>query len=206
MRLPIALRLLRPLAAAALPLVLAACATLPAVTEVERAYAGRFAATTVLGEQRDNVTGRFTLSVAGARLVLDLATPVGTTLARIEHGPEGTTLRTPGDGGQVLRGRDPEALAEQVLGWPLPVAGIGDWIEGRPALGRPSQAFSQGGTIARIEQDGWTIELPERFDNGTPRRLVMARPARDAGSAGAAAPAITLRIVLDDPLPATPAR
>jgi outer membrane lipoprotein LolB len=192
----------RALPAIAAALWLAACATLPAVQEAERTHAGRFAATTSLDGRSENTTGRFTLSVSGPRLVLDLASPLGTTMARIESGPDGALMRAPGsDGLQDARGRDAEALALQVLGWPLPVAGIGDWIVGRPAPARPSRTQGNDGRLQTIEQDGWTIEIAERFDTGEPRRLVFVRPARPGNALTPAAPAITLRLVLDEPAP-----
>lgn len=179
--------------AAAAALALAGCATLPEPAPLDRLHVGRFAATTTtLDERRENSAGRFALSVGNGRLVLDLSSPVGTTLARIDAGPDGATLRTV-DNGATRHGRDAEALANDVLGWPLPVAGIGDWIEGRPVHGRPSLTTARDGALATIEQDGWTIEITERFAAGSPRRLVMSRPAR------ADAPAITLRLVLDEP-------
>jgi outer membrane lipoprotein LolB len=187
------------LVAVALAAGLAGCATLPAPTDSERVHAGRFAATTTLDGKRENTTGRFQLWVDRERLLLDLATPVGTTLARIESGSAGVVLRTPGDDGREVRSRDAEALALEVLGWPLPVAGIGDWIEGRPAPSRPSRPLAGADGAAGFEQDGWTIAIAERFDSGAPRRLVMSRPAQSAAARTPAAPAITLRLVLDEP-------
>jgi outer membrane lipoprotein LolB len=108
-------------------------------------------------------------------------------------------LRTPGDDGREVRSRDAEALALEVLGWPLPVAGIGDWIEGRPAPNRPSRMQAGPDGTTGFEQDGWTIAIAERFDSGAPRRLVMSRPAQGAAEHAPAAPAITLRLVLDEP-------
>jgi outer membrane lipoprotein LolB len=183
---------------AAAALALAGCATLPPQAALERVHSGRFAATTTLDDRRENSSGRFTLSVGGDRLVLDLSSPVGTTLARIDVGAQGATLRT-ADNGATRQGRDAEALALEVLGWPLPAAGIGDWIEGWPAPGRPSRATERDGAVAAIEQDGWTIEIAERFAAGSPRRIVISRPALGE------APAITLRLVLDEPV-ATAAR
>jgi outer membrane lipoprotein LolB len=193
----------RRLAGGAAALALAACATLPEFGAVERVHAGRFAATTVLDGRSENTTGRFTLAVAGHRLLLDLSSPLGTTLARIESGAGGAVLRLPGDGEREVRGRDAEALAEELLGWTMPVAGIADWIVGRPDPRRPSRAFADGAGGQGFEQDGWQIELAERFGDDSPRRLVMTRPARAAVPPTPPAPAITLRLVLDEPAPRT---
>jgi outer membrane lipoprotein LolB len=183
--------------------VLAACATLPQAPPPERIHSGRFAVTTTLDGHSENTTGRFILAVSGPHLTLDLATPLGTTLARIQTSPAGAVLSVPGPAGlREAHGRDAEALAEEVLGWPLPAAGIGDWIEGRPAPGRASRVQDADGRIDLIEQDGWTIEVAERFDGGAPRRLVFTRPALPARGMAPPAPAITLRLVLDDGVPA----
>lgn len=182
----------------ALVALLAGCATLPAPPPPERVHAGRFAATTTLDGRSENTTGRFTLSVAGPRLTLDLATPLGTTLARIDSTPDSAVLRVPGaQGVQEAHGRDASTLAEEILGWPLPVGGIGDWIVGRSAPGRPARV--EGEPASLIEQDGWRIEVQERFDSGAPRRLSFARAARAGSALSTPAPAITLRLVLDEP-------
>lgn len=197
MRLPsAAARRGRALAAALAATALAGCASLPPAPPPERVHSGRFAATAELDGRRDNTSGRFTLTVFTDRLVLDLATPLGTTLARAELTPAGATLRATGADGNVqqAQGRDGEALAEQLLGIPLPVTGIRDWIVGRAAPARPAQVSADGNAI---EQDGWSIRIDERFagaDRPLPRRLTMTRPARTLPPA----PAITLRLFLDD--------
>lgn len=184
------------LAAAAL---LAGCATVPGTPPPERVHVGRFAATTTLDGRSENTTGRFTLAVAGDTLTLDLATPLGSTLARVESSPAGAVLRaSAGTGMQEARGRDASALAEDLLGFPLPVSGIADWIVGRPAPGRPAQLHGDPRQPQAIEQDGWRIDVLERFASGAPRRLAFARPARAGSATALPAPAITLRLVLDD--------
>jgi outer membrane lipoprotein LolB len=91
------------------------------------------------------------------------------------------------------RGADGDQLAEQLLGWRLPVTGIADWIEGRPVASRPARVERDAGVPTLIEQDGWTIRYTERFAGGRPRLVVMERPAAPL------APGVVLRLVLDDP-------
>jgi outer membrane lipoprotein LolB len=177
-------------ATVALTVLLASCATV--VAPPDRSYAGRFSATATLGEQRESVAGLFSLEVRGARQTLDLATPLGTTLARIDVEPG--NARATGIQMQELRGPDAEALTEQLLGWRLPVGGIADWIEGRPAPGRAARVERDAGRIVLIEQDGWTIHLPESLDTvARPRRLLLER------AAGPNAPAVSLRLIVDEP-------
>jgi len=176
--------------------VLCSCSTLAPAPTVERQYVGRFSVVTALDGKRDSNSGRFRLAVEGRTIVLDLDSPLGSTLARIEMGPQGARLIAPSDSGQrEVRGANAEALTNEVLGWPLPVAGIRDWIDGRPVASRPSSPHASDAGEA-FEQDGWTITVLERFEgaNGAPRRLLFERPETREP-----APAISVRLVLDEP-------
>lgn len=168
-----------------------ACATTPP-TPADRSYTGRFSATTALGEHRDSVSGRFTLEIRGQQQVLELSSPLGTTVARIEIEPGGA--RATGAQMREVRGPDADAITEQLLGWPLPVSGLTDWIEGRPTPHRSARVERDAGRVVLIEQDGWIIRLPEYFDStARPRRLVLERAPL------ANAPAVILRLVVDEP-------
>jgi outer membrane lipoprotein LolB len=172
--------------------LLTACATTPSVSPPDRAYSGRFAVTTAFGEKRENVSGRFNFEVRGPQQVLELASPLGTTVARIEVEPGGA--RAIGPQMQEVRGADADALSEQLLGWRLPVAGLADWIEGRPVAQRAARVQRDGDRIALIDQDGWEIRLSEYFEGfGRPRRLSLERPA------GPGTPSVLLRLVVDEP-------
>ena len=125
-------------------------------------YTGRFSAVATQAERRESVSGRFSVEVRGDRQRIDLATPLGTTVARIEVGPDGASASGPGM--EEERGPDADALAEQLLGWRLPVSGLSDWIEGRPAPSRPARVERDGDRAVLIEQDGWTVRLAEAFE------------------------------------------
>lgn len=179
--------LVRALAA----LLLSGCAAVPQVPP-ERSYTGRFSAVATQGEKRDSVSGRFTLELRGERRSIDLATPLGTTVAHVEIGPEGAQASGPGL--QDIRGADADALTERLLGWRLPVSGLADWIEGRPAPGRPARVERDGERPVVIEQDGWTVRLAQRFeDSARPRLIVIERPASPFG------PGVVLRLIVDPP-------
>ncbi|HUN93641.1 MAG TPA: outer membrane lipoprotein LolB [Burkholderiaceae bacterium] len=180
-----------PLAALLLAAVLlAGCQTL-APARGERFYEGRFSITAVAGDKRDSANGRFTLSVRTDGLTLDLASPFGTTIARIESGSDNARLIIPGDADASRS--DPaglDALTVNALGWRLPVAGLADWIDGRGTAGQPVARAADGSDA--IVQDGWTIRVVERFDGGAPRQLKMERDADADG-----APAMVVRLLLD---------
>ena len=179
------------LLAGLLALALAGCATAPPTTP-DRLYTGRFSVVATTGDKRDTVSGRFNVEVRGNRQTIDLASPLGTTVARIEVGPDGA--RATGPGLNEVRGPDADALTEQMLGWRVPVTGMSDWIEGRPSPGRPARVERDGNRPVLIEQDGWTVRLTETFQpSGRPRLLVLERPASPL------APGVVLRLVVDDP-------
>src|SRR5512134_1196068 len=188
----------RALAAVLLGAQLAcACSTLAPLPTAERQYLGRFSVATALDGKCDNGSGRFKLAVDGGAVTLDLYSPLGSTLARVEVDSQGARLTAPGnDGPREVRGASAEALTYEVLGWPIPVAGFRDWIDGRPAADRPSRERSTDDRTKAFDQDGWTISVLERFDEGrgAPRRLLFERPETPN-----LAPSISLRLVLDEP-------
>lgn len=170
---------------------LAGCAMTPDPA-AERAYTGRFSAIATQADRRETVSGRFSVEVRGERQRIDLSTPIGTTVARIDVGPDGA--RASGPGVPETRGPDADALAEQLLGWRLPVSGLADWIEGRPVPGRPARVERDGARPVLIEQDGWTVRLAEPFEaTGRPRRIELERAASPI------APGVVLRLVVDEP-------
>jgi len=175
--------------------ILGACSTLPPAAGI-LTYSGKFALRVSGTEHQDTMNGRFALSVDDAGVTLDLSTPLGTTVARIRSGPQGALLTVPGSEGlRTEQGPDPDALSQRVLGWTLPVSGIRDWIEGRPAAGRPYRlsAADDGGSL--LEQDGWTIRLDPRGADGHIRKLDMNRAQQGE------APSVSLRVVLDPGAP-----
>jgi len=187
------------LAAVLLAALVCACSSLPPVPGSERNYAGRFSLAVTrsgagLQEQRNAWSGRFSLAVGARSMTLDLVSPLGATIARFETDRNEARLLVPSNGGlRVERGADAQSLAERVLGWSLPIAGMPDWVEGRPARDRPYRALSADGASERFEQDGWAVTIEPARSGGPGRRVQMDRAETDD------APAVALRVVLDTP-------
>jgi outer membrane lipoprotein LolB len=180
--------------------LLGACASLPPPRGADHHYAGRFSLSVTRpdpasdGPQRDAWTGRFALQVDGQSLTLDLVSPLGSTIARFETDAREARLLVPSNGGvRVDHGSDAQALSEQVLGWSLPVAGMPDWVEGRPSGARPFHMLPDEAGNVRFEQDGWSVTVEPATVERPGRRLQMER----AGQAGS--PDVALRVVLDGP-------
>jgi outer membrane lipoprotein LolB len=102
------------------------------------------------------VAASFRWSHAGERDELELASPLGQTLARLSGDVAQARLQTAD--GRVSTASDWSALTEQGLGWPLPVQGLAFWIQGTARPGATSVVEAgDDGRAAVLRQDGWTI-------------------------------------------------
>jgi len=150
---------------------------------------GRFAVNVVYRDgKQDAVQGRFAWQDSGQRLVLDLANPLGSTLARVEVS-SGMAVMTRSNG-EIERASTADGLVDHVLGSPIPVAGLRDWLRGR--TGRdPVQGLERdaSGQIAAFTQSGWRVAL-SRYDVLGPRLLQLSRVDFDRD--------IRVRLVIDD--------
>ena len=108
-----------------------------------------------------------------------ISSPLGQGLARILRDGEAVTLTTAD--GREYRASDAEMLTERVLGFRVPLAGLSDWVRGRPAAGSGeiTQARRDAqGRLVLLEQAGWRIEyLAYEDGGGLPTRLRLTYPA-----------------------------
>lgn len=159
-------------------LLLAACATSsgylaqPDGSAFQRS--GRFAVSvSYFDGKRDAVQGGFVWRDTGDELVLDLANPLGSTLARVQVRPGYAVLTR--SNGQTEQAAHPDALVEQALGSPIPVANLRDWFRGRTGSAPVSDLeTNEAGQIASFTQNGWRVQL-SRYDDAGPRLLQMNR-------------------------------
>lgn len=153
--------------------VLAACVSVaprPPEGPLEFQLSGRLAAR----YEGESFTGNVTWSHAAQGDEMLISTPMGQGVARIVRGPEGVTLRTAEP--REYRAPDAETLTQKVLGFRLPLAGLGDWVRARPAPGAPFQVEnSEGGRPRVLEQSGWRVEYLE-YEGERPRRLRLTYP------------------------------
>ena len=128
---------------------------------------GRFS----LRHEEQNYSGRLSWRHSGADNELLLASPFGQGLAQLTTSERGAQL-TMSDG-QVYAAADSEALTREVLGYPLPVAQLADWVRGRGA----AIEADQRGRPLRLRQDGWNISYDYASDDAqaVPSRLVAQR-------------------------------
>jgi outer membrane lipoprotein LolB len=127
----------------------------------------------------DAVTANFRWQHASEQDELELASPLGQTIAWLSGEP--SRVRLQAADGRVSTAGDWTALTTQGLGWPLPVEGLSFWIQGSPRPGSPSATETgDDGRVAVLRQDGWTIVYnayasPDEAA-GRPSRVTLSYP------------------------------
>jgi outer membrane lipoprotein LolB len=140
-------------------LLLAACAQVevkPPAGPLEFDLSGRIAAR--YGDDAFSGLLSWRHAVGGDEMLI--STPMGQGVARILRQGEAVLLTTAE--GREFSDRDGEALTERVLGFRLPLAGLADWVRGRPA--------------PALEARGWSVEYQERDAENRPTRLRVTYP------------------------------
>lgn len=169
--------------------VLAGCAELgraPAGKAFELELQGRIA----LRYGTEGGNARITWRHSAAVDDILITSALGQGIARITRDGAETSLITAD--GKEYRAADAETLTESVLGWPLPLAGLPDWVLGRPAQGRPAQLRrDDSGQVSAIAQDGWNIDYLA-WREALPSRINL----RHDGVQGRGA--IEIRLVIDE--------
>lgn len=166
------------LALAAVAAALGGCATGVPAPGTADLIAGRLALQVDgLGQQPARSLGAlFELRGDAALGAFALSTPLGTTLAQARWQPGDVELVT-ADG--TYRFATLDAMTQRMLGEPLPLAALFDWLRARPWPGAASVANAVG-----FEQMGWAVDLSRHRDGA-----VLVRRSQP--------PAVTLRVQLD---------
>lgn len=122
----------------------------------------------------DSVQGNFRWLSQGQRITLDLSSPLGQVLARVEVGPGHASMTR--SNGEYLEATNPDALVAQVLGNPIPVNGLQYWIHGKamPNYSLEQAERDEQQRLVRFQQAGWRVSL-EAYDAHGPKRLSLVR-------------------------------
>jgi len=142
-------------------------------------------------------SGRLEWTQRGSGFEVVLSAPVTRQGWRLAGVPGDVVLE--GLEGGPRRGPDAAALLREATGWEIPVVALSRWVRGARAGGGGARLeFSADGRLARLEQDGWTLDYADwRLQAGgieLPLRVTASRaPARvrlvvDAWSQGEARP------------------
>ncbi len=157
------------IAAAALPLLLAACVSAPAVRmkgdaallNEQEAREHALAGTDhwVL-QGKDGGSGSLSWSQDGERYEFTVRSPVVGKSFRLSGGPDGALLE--GVDGGPIRGPDAESLMLKALGWDVPLRELRAWVLGLRADGGPAElSFGTDRLPSLLQQDGWNVDYRE---------------------------------------------
>jgi outer membrane lipoprotein LolB len=164
---------------------LAGCAALPPTPEsvsVDRdALAAAFTAEGRLSARRgnDGVAGQFSWQHESAHDRIDLTSPLGQTIARLEGDAEGVKIERPD--GRVEVAQDWDTLTARSLGLTLPVGGLSAWLRGLPRDGsRYTFERDERNRPSVLRQDGWEVTYAYAEPDATrATRLTLRYPGAD---------------------------
>jgi outer membrane lipoprotein LolB len=208
--LPVLLRNALRLGAIGLPLLLGACASLspPGAPQAASALPARYSETIDLkgrlslryerNGKEEAMHGNFEWSQTPRRIALTMLSPLGQTLATVEITPDSATLTQANQPPRTAP--DADALIADTLGWPLPVSGLRDWLQGFAfdAAGKRVAATRQTGDTITT-RDGWHLHYVSWEDAASPPQPGAARPKRiDIERYTAQAGQVSVRIVIDE--------
>jgi outer membrane lipoprotein LolB len=189
-----------PIAVSLAAALLAGCATVPsapASTAPVAAYAdslqleGRLSVNYVRAGKQESISGKFAWRQDATRTDVTLSNPLGQTVATIAVTPGQAVLK---EGNNPPRtAPDVDALSTQVLGWPLPVSGLRDWLQGYAVAENGQRIAASPAHNTLTTRDGWQLEFVSWQDGAVakPRRIDARR------GAGGDIEDIAMRIVID---------
>jgi outer membrane lipoprotein LolB len=153
-------------------LLLAACAALPKPSAPPAEGAFELHGRVAVRYGSDGASGNIAWRHSADSDDLLITSFLGQGVARIHRSGGEVELVAEG---REHRAPDAEALTERVLGWRLPLAGLPDWVQGRPAPGDAAQLRREGDRVVAFVQDEWRIEY-QAFEGARPSRLRLTRP------------------------------
>lgn len=131
---------------------------------------GRFS----LRHEDKNYSGRLSWRHDRENNTLLLASPFGQGMAEITTGTSGARLTT--SDGKSYEAPDTETLTTRVLGYPLPLAQLTDWVRGRKSSAGVAELDSYGRPL-RLRHEGWNIDYGYDGDDpqAPPNRIFAER-------------------------------
>ncbi len=133
--------------------------------------------------RRQRQQGKFLWTHNKDQIVLEIFSPFGQTLARLEihSGAASKVQSVLYMQGQVPRyAVQPEILLQQLLGFSLPIQAFTAWIDGQSAVTEPAQIIKDDqGRITSIQQMDWVIDY-QPHATAIPRQIILHNTMRDS--------------------------
>lgn len=188
-------------AAIAAMLLASGCSTTPPSppSELARSYheainlGGRLSVQYQQNGKPQSVQGKFSWMQNSETTHIALLSPLGQTMAKIIITPNQTSLQQAGEPPRLAT--DINALSTQMLGWPLPVAGLRNWLQGFAIDDKGNRQAAMPNALSNVGSDGWQVRYVswqgEADAPAYPKRIDLERATPEAGP-------IALRIVIDN--------
>jgi len=166
-------------------------AMLPRVYQQQIDMSGRLSAQYEANYREQSITVNFTWSQSPDQTLISLLSPTGQTVATILISAQGAQLTQTDKPPRFAK--DVDQLSTDVLGWPLPVAGLRDWLQGYLNAAHAIQ-ITKATSDKAFNVDGWQLRFvswqnESQFER--PKRLDLSRQTDQVGL-------VSLRIVVDD--------
>jgi outer membrane lipoprotein LolB len=192
-------------------LLLASCQIMPGITYDTAApagvpekcrenieFAGRVSVNYTLSQndRTESLHGKFTWKQYDRKTRIHLYSPLGQTLAIIDVLPEVAVFTASGK--TPVSATSVDELVFRQLGWPLPVSGMKDWLQGcaTNAEGQPIQTTPAHPDV--ITQDGWHIHYIDWNTSAENRAIPKRIDMSHTPSADAAISDIRIRLIIDE--------
>lgn len=165
--------------------LLAGCATSPtgplstaAVAPYSETVAleGSLSVNYVKEGKRESLSGKFTWQQQGPRTDVTLSSPLGQQIAAITVTPQQATYR---EGNQPPRSApDIDTLSARTLGWPLPVSGLRDWLQGYATAAGGQRFAASPANSSVTTADGWQLQFDAWQDGDIDKSSAPPKPRR----------------------------
>jgi outer membrane lipoprotein LolB len=165
---------------------------LPPVYHEDISLTGRLSVSYQQNGKAQALQGKFSWDQHKDTTHIALFSPLGQTIAQIAISPAMATLKQAGSPMRVAA--DINSLTLDALGWPMPVAGLRDWLQGYSRDARGIKPVSS----AAFQSADWQINYVSWQDEPGaakfPKRIDLRHASASAGMIG-------LKIVIDTWLP-----
>lgn len=185
-------RALRHAVVLGMTILVAACASLPPAAPPANIDAGDapFSISGRISARRGDagIAGSFTWIHDAAHDVIDLSSPLGQVIAKLEGGADGVQVRLPD--GSTQSAATWQALTDRAFGVTIPVDGLAAWVRAVPRRAAPFTVERDSrGRVALLRQQGWDVVYAYADDAADrPFRASLSYPGAET---------VEVRIVVD---------